>query len=284
MKNIKATFGRPAALCIRTGLAALALAAVFAWAATPGFAQGDDAVAREIMQKVNDRDDGDNSTAELEMILIDKNKKRRVRKLKTYGKDKGKDSYSLMFFLSPADVKNTGFLTYDYDESGRSDDQWLYLPALRKTKRIASDDKSGSFMGSDFNFSDMSRPDLEDFDFKLIKEIEIGGVKTWQIRSTPRSKDVAEETGYSRSILWVRQDNYMVIRSVRWVNKSRRRKFFQVKKLEKIDGIWVATELQMVTKEGRNTVHATILRQTKTKFNQNLSDSNFTVRKLEKGP
>ena len=61
-----------------------------------------------------------------------------------------------MFFLSPADVKDTGFLTYDYDEEGRDDDQWLYLPALKKTKRIASGDKSGSFMGSDFTYADMT--------------------------------------------------------------------------------------------------------------------------------
>ena len=52
-------------------------------------------------------------------------------------------------------MKNTGFLTYDYDASGKDDDQWLYLPALGKTKRIASSDQSGAFMGSDFNYSDL---------------------------------------------------------------------------------------------------------------------------------
>ena len=105
------------------------------------------------MEKVNARDVGERSISEMEMILIDKKGNKRVRKLKTYGLEQGKDSKSLMFFISPADVKNTGFLTYDYDESGKDDDQWLYLPALRKTKRIASGDKSGSFMGSDLNLS-----------------------------------------------------------------------------------------------------------------------------------
>ena len=102
---------------------------------------------REIMEKVNARDVGDSSSGEMEMILIDKKGKKRIRKLKTFGGKKGKDSLSLMFFISPADVKNTGFLTYDYKKSGKDDDQWLYLPALRKTKRIAAGDKSGSFMG-----------------------------------------------------------------------------------------------------------------------------------------
>ncbi len=244
----------------------------------------DDPKARAIMEQVNARDDGDNSVADLEMTLIDKRKNKRSRKLRSYRKDQGKDTLSLMFFLSPADVKNTGFLTYDYDESGKDDDQWLYLPALRKTKRIASDDKSGSFMGSDFNFSDMTERDLNDYDFTLMKEVDVKGVKTWQIKSVPRSKEIAEETGYSKSIIWVRQDVKMVIRGVSWVNKSRRLKYFEVKKLEKIDGIWVNTEFQMKTKEGKRTVHATVLRQLNTKFNQNLGKSMFTVRQLEKGP
>ena len=89
---------------------------------------------REIMEKVNARDVGDSSSGEMEMILIDKKGKMRIRKLKTFGGKKGKDTLSLMFFISPADVKNTGFLTYDYKKSGKDDDQWLYLPALRNNK------------------------------------------------------------------------------------------------------------------------------------------------------
>ncbi len=260
-------------------LALLALAMIAAPAAW-----ADDPKAREIMQKVNDRDDGDNQTSDMEMILIDRRKNKRVRKIRSFNKDKGKDTLSIMFFLSPADGKNTGFLTYDYDESGKDDDQWLYLPALRKTKRIASSDKSGSFMGSDFNYSDMTDRDLEDYDFTLMKETKVNGKMTWQIQSVPRSKDVAEETGYKKSILWVRQDNYVVIRSISWVNKSRKLKYFQVKKLERIDGIWVATELQTVTKEGKKTTHSTIIRISNVKFNQPLKQSRFTVRQLEKGP
>ena len=137
----------------------------------------DDPKARRIMQKVEDRDDGDNSTSDMEMILIDKNKKKRIRKIKVYTKDKGKDTLRLMFFQYPADVKDTGFLTYDYDNPDKDDDQWLYLPALRKTKRIASSDKSGSFMGSDLNYSDMTKRNLEDYDFTLMKEMEVRGKK-----------------------------------------------------------------------------------------------------------
>ena len=268
--------GRPVLLAVAVLLLALS--------AVSGAAHAEDAKAREIMQKVNDRDEGDNQTSDMEMILIDKRKNQRIRRLKSFRKDRGKDTLSLLFFLSPADVKNTGFLTYDYDASGKDDDQWLYLPALGKTKRIASSDKSGSFMGSDFNYSDLTEPDLEDYDYKLLKQSEkVKGVDTWRIQSTPRRPEVADKTGYSKSVLWVRKDNFMVIRSVRWVYKSSRRKFFQVKKLEKIDGIWVATEMQTVTKQGKRTVHSTILRFKNVKFNQNLKDRMFTTRRLEKG-
>lgn len=271
-------------------MAAMAAAAMTAMAvlvvglASPALAGKDDPKAREIMRKVNDRDDGDNQTSDMEMVLIDRKKNKRVRKIRAFNKDKGKDSLALSFFLSPADVKNTGFLTYDYDASGKDDDQWLYLPALRKTKRIASDDKSGSFMGSDFNYSDMTEPDLEDYDYTLMKEVKVGGHMTWQIQSVPRSKAIAEETGYKKSILWVRQDIYMTVRGIRWVNKSNKLKYLQFKKIKKIEGIWVATQLQAVTKEGKHTSHASIVNISNIKFNQPLKESFFTVRQLEKGP
>lgn len=250
----------------------------------PATAAGkDDPKARAIMKNVVDRDDGDNQISQMEMILIDKKGKRRKRGMKIYNKDEGENTQSLIFFLNPADVKGTGFLTYDYAVPGKDDDQWLYLPALRKTKRIASSDKSGSFMGSDFNYSDMSEPDLEDYDFTLMKEADVGGSKTWQIQSVPRSKQVAEESGYAKTVVWVRQDNHVIIRALRWIHKSRRMKYMQVSKLEQIDGIWVATESKMVTKDGKRTEHTTILRNHDTRFNQGLTNNLFTVRQLEKG-
>ena len=117
----------------------------------PQDGRADDAKARDIMQKVEARNDGDHMTSQLEMILIDKNKKERIRKIKSFTKDKGKDTHRLMFFIHPPEVKNTGFLTYDYEDPEKDDDQWLYLPELRKTKRIAASDNSASFMGSDLN-------------------------------------------------------------------------------------------------------------------------------------
>ena len=239
---------------------------------------------REIMEKVNARDTGDRSITEMEMILIDKKGNKRVRKLKTFGLEKGKDSLSLMFFLSPADVRNTGFLTFDYDESGKDDDQWLFLPALRKTKRIAAGDKSGSFMGSDLNYSDMTSPDLNLYEYTLMKETEVKGQKVWQIKAVPKTKAEAEKSGYSKSVVFIRQDNYVMIRGVRWVHKKKRNKYLDVRKLEKIDGIWVSTELHVTTKSGKKTLHKTILKQKNVYFNQDeVNEDLFSIRRLEKG-
>lgn len=239
--------------------------------------------AREIMEAVNDRDDGDNAMMRMEMRLIDKRGKERVRQLKKWSQDRGDDSYSLLFFLSPSDVKDTGFLTYDYDESGKDDDQWLYLPALRKTKRIANDDKSGSFMGSDFNYSDMTDPDLDDYEFTLMKETEVKGHPVWQIKSVPKSKETIKETGYRQSVVFVRKDNHVVVRAVRWLEKKGKLRYLDIKKLEQIDGIWTPMETTMTTKQGKRTHHKTVIRYSSVKYGQDLGQGMFTVRRLEKG-
>jgi hypothetical protein len=244
----------------------------------------DDPKARAIMQRVDDRDDGDNQISNMQMILIDKRGNQRVRELLSFSKDKGEDTHSMMFFLSPADVEDTGFLTYDYDDPERDDDQWLYLPALKKTKRIASSDKSGSFMGSDFSYADMTERPLEKYEYELLQETEVDGHPVWVIQSTPIDEDEIDETGYTKSIQFVRKDNDVVIRAKTWVKKGKRNKYMEVQELEQIDGIWVPTVMTMTTKKGTQTLHKTILRTSNVKFNQDLDFDSFTVRGLETGP
>ena len=248
-----------------------------------GFA-ADEPKAREIMTRVDDRDDGDNQTSKLQMVLIDKRGNERVRELRSFSKDKEEDTYAMMFFESPADVEDTGFLTYDYDAADRDDDQWLYLPALKKTKRIASSDKSGSFMGSDFSYADMTDRPLENYEYKLLKEGEVDGHPVWIIESTPVDEDEIVEIGYTRSIQFVRKDNDVVIRAKIWVKKGHRNKYMDVQELKQIEGIWVPTVMTMTTKKGEETLHKTILRISDVKFNQDLSFDSFTVRGLETGP
>nr|WP_275856036.1 outer membrane lipoprotein-sorting protein [Sulfurimonas sp. MAG313] len=236
----------------------------------------------EIVDKVDKRDLGDNSIGTTQMVLIDKNNKQRVRTLKTYSKYFGEDIYNAIFFLSPSDIKYTAFLTYDYDDASKDDDQWLYLPALKLSKRIASSDKSASFMGSDFSYSDMTSRNPEDYTYKIAKESKVGKNKVWIIESIPKEQKMVDETGYTKSYLFVRQDNFVVVRALHYLVDGKK-KYMDVKELKFIDGIWVATKIEMKTKKQKQTLHTTVLKLSDVQFNQKLDDSFFTVRQIEKG-
>jgi len=242
----------------------------------------DDAKARGIMEKVEARNDGKSLIQDMQMVLIDKKGRKRTRVMKSLSKDFGKDERRVMFFKTPADVKNTGFLTYDYASANKDDEQWLYLPALKKVKRIPSSDKSSSFMGSDFSYHDMVKMNPKNYKFKMLKETKVRGKAAWMIESTPKNSKVRKESGYTKSIDIVRKDNYVVVRSIGFM-KGGKKKYMDVSRLHKQSGIWVTDEMSMTTKKGKKMLHKTILKFSNTKINKSISDSEFTTRRLEKG-
>ena len=219
----------------------------------------------------------------LQMVLVSPRGGRTERSLRIQQVETQDDGDKvLVVFDLPASIRGTALLSYAHLQA--VDDQWLFLPALKKTKRIASKDKNGSFMGSDLNYSDMTSPDLDLYDYTLMKETEVRGEKVWQIKSVPKNKDEAKKTGYSKSVVFIRQDNFVMVRGVRWVYKKKRNKYLDVRKLEKIDGIWVSTEMHVTTKSGKKTLHKTIMKQKNIHFNQDKVNENlFTIRRLEKG-
>jgi outer membrane lipoprotein-sorting protein len=243
---------------------------------------GADDKARAIAQAVYDRDDGKTIIQDMKMVLIDKNNNQRVRSIKTFDKDFGKDSYRIMFFKTPADVKDTSFLTYDYDDPRKDDDQWLYLPALKKVKRIPTSDKSSSFMGSDFSYYDMTKRSVDDYTYKILKHIPVRGHDTTMMESIPVNDDVIEESGYVKTIGLVREDIDMVVRSIGFL-KNGERKYLDVTKMHKQDGIWVIDEMVMTTKQGKMTLHQTVLQFSNIEVNKPIDDDVFTTRRLEKG-
>ena len=234
------------------------------------------------MEAVDQRYDGDDRTANITMVLVDKNNNQRIRQLRIFTRDDGPDTWSVMFFLSPVDVRDTGFLSHDIDNTN-DDDQWLYLPALHKVKRIASDDKTASFMGSDLSYADMTDRELDLYDFTILKEIEVREKPCWVIQSIPRSPQVIKDFGYTKSILFVRKDCHVVVRSIHFVKEGNKLKYLDIPKLKKIDGIWTALELRVTTKKGNKTLHRTILQYKDIIYNQGLPDNIFTTRQLEKG-
>lgn len=249
----------------------------------PVQAQAQTLTAREIVERADARDDGDNITVDSEMILIDKNGHQRKRLLKSFIMDKGDDTWRAQFFVEPADVRDTAFLTYDYYSGEKDDDQWIYLPELHKTKRIASSDKSSAFMGSDFSYADMNRRVLDEWSYKLLKESTVDGHKVWLVETTPINKVVEERYGYTKSVLFIRQDIFFPVRAVHWVKAGKKIKYMEVKKLEQVDGIWVAVETHMKSTKSKKTTHRTILRWQNVKMNQAIDEDMFTIRRIEKG-
>jgi hypothetical protein len=235
------------------------------------------------MQAVHDREKGNNQSADVRMTLIDRNKNRLVRQIRMFRTKSGKGMQTIMFVRAPAELKNTGLLTYDYDDAGKADEQWFYMPGERKAGRIDGSDRSGSFLDSDFNYSDMTRPALNAFRFRLMKEPMVNGQPTWQIQALPRTPEVADETGYSKSVRWVRKDNFVVVRAIHWFNKNRRLKYMQVVNLDLIEDVWVPSEIQMSTREGRDIVHSTVLQFANVRFNEKFKRRLFTTRSLRRG-
>lgn len=248
-------------------------------------AQAEPLTARSIMEKVDTRYTGDSSLASAQMILIDKNKRERVRDLRLYTLELPAETKTLATFLSPTDVAGTAYLNYDYD--AKDDDSWLYLPALKQVRRVAAGDKSGSFMGSDFTYSDMNGINIDWYNFRILKDSEmVDGVDTWLIESTPKPEHVnavAEETGYDKSHLWIRKDNFVQIQAQIWVTRGKRVKYFSAGELELIDNIWTAKRLQMITTRNGKQEHASVFQVSQVLYNQSNDESLFTTQAMERG-
>lgn len=235
---------------------------------------------RDIAQKVKDRPDGDTRQSELVMKLINKRGAVRERKLISYSIDVGKgkkDRKSIMFFQYPGDVKGTGFLTWDYDEQSKDDDKWLYLSAMKKTRRISgSSAKQDYFMGSDFTYDDMGSRNVDEDTHKLLGEETIGGYKCWKLESTPKDKrDV-----YSKKIALIRQDCLIPITVEYYDKMGKLHRRLEMQDIAKVEGFWVAQKMHMTNVQ---TEHQTILEIKNPKFNIHIQEANFTITTLEKG-
>ncbi len=232
---------------------------------------------RDIMNKVKNRADGDTRYATIEMTLIQKSGHKRVRKLESWAMDVGKDTKKIMFFTYPGDVKGTGFLTWDYDNVNKVDDKWLYLPAMKKTRRISGkSSKTDYFMGSDFTYDDMSVRSVDEEKHSLLREEVLGGHKCWVVQSVPNDKGEI----YTRRVTWIRQDCLMAMKAEYYdkLNKLHRR--LTISNIKKVQGFWTMHLMQM---ENVQTGHKTVIRMSNQRFNVKVSPNLFTVSKLEKG-
>ena len=232
---------------------------------------------RDIMQKVRNRADGDTRSATIEMTLIQKSGHKRVRKLKSWAMDVGNDTKKIMFFTYPGDVKGTGFLTWDYDNTSKVDDKWLYLPAMKKTRRISGkSSKTDYFMGSDFTYNDMSTRSVDEEKHTLLHEEMLGAHKCWVVESVPNDRDEI----YARRVTWIRQDCLIAVKAEYYDKLNKLHRKLNISNIEKVQGFWTMHLMQM---ENVQTGHKTIIRMDNQKFNVKVSPNLFTVSQLEKG-
>ncbi len=230
---------------------------------------------REIVDKAYNIPTGDDQTSVLTMTLTNKSGQTRVRKIQQFTKDLGDTEKSIMFFMTPADVKNTSFMNWSYD-SDKADDQWIYLPALKKVKRISSDSKSDYFMGSDFTYDDLGDRKLDADDHKLLREETVDGVECYVVESVSKDEDYM----YSKTVTWIRKENFIGLKKEFYDEDEELLKTLSIKKLEEIDGIWVITHSEM---ENVQKNHKTIMELNDIKINTGVPASKFSERMMTRG-
>lgn len=237
----------------------------------------------DIMTEVDAQQDPPVMAADMTMTLIDRNNNQRVRSLRSLSKSFDDADRQRLFFLEPSDVRGTGFLVVDYHDPDQDDDQWLFLPSLNKSKRIASSDQSGSFMGSDLSYADMSSRNLEDWTYELVREDQVGDTAVWLVRATAANDEVVSQTGYTESLLYVQQSNHRVIRAIHTQTGANKRKLLNIPDWEQRDGYWIPKVMQVVSQEGGQTVHRTQLSFNNIDLDVDAPDAEFSVQRLEQG-
>ncbi len=230
----------------------------------------------KIIENVYDRPTGQDQEGDLTMSLINSRGDERVREIKQYLKDFGDMEKKIMFFVSPADVRNTSFMSWSYDEAGKDDDQWIYLPALKKVKRISSDSKSDYFMGSDFTYDDLGDRHPSSDTHKLLREEEIDGENCYVVESIPKE----EEYMYSKTITWIVKDKWIGKKKEFYDEDDDLLKTLTLKKSEKIKDYIVITisEMHNVQKD-----HTTKMELANVKVDTGISDNKFTERMMKRG-
>lgn len=215
------------------------------------------------------------SSNTLTMTLTNRNGQKTTRQMHGYFMEvEGDGDKSMTIFDTPADVKGTASMTYTHKTG--DDDQWLYLPAISRVKRISSSNKSGPFMGSEFAFEDLSSQEVEKYTYKFIAEETINGEVCYKVERYP----VSTTSGYKRNIVWFNKTNYRpekiefydrknsLLKTLTYANY----KAYQTK-------YWRASTMKMVNHQNGK---ETVLKFTGIKFGTNLTDEDFSQNALKR--
>lgn len=180
----------------------------------------------------------------------------------------------LTIFDTPKDVKGTAFLNFSHVD--KSDDQWLYLPALKRVKRISSRNKSGPFMGSEFAYEDLSSFEIEKYSFKFLAEETLNGVDCYKVEQIPTDKN----SGYTRQVAWLDKEHFRGQKVDFYDRKKSLLKTltFSDYKLY-LDKYWRPMQMNMVNHQ---TQKSTELKTVSLDFKTGLKDSDFNKATLKR--
>jgi outer membrane lipoprotein-sorting protein len=231
-------------------------------------------VPRQIVDETQRRSTSQSERYEGTLQVVD-SKNRTTEKRWTYERTGSHgDSKALLRFTAPAEVKGVALLIINHPD--RSSDQWMWTPAINRERKIALQDRSTRFFGTDFSFEDLEERDTNQFDFKLLGEEPMDSVPCWKVQATPRESKVSQ---YSRSDIWVRKDNFAIAQIENYASDQLVRRI-HYSDIRNDQNIWTAHQIDMLDLK-RNS--HTILKIERLQYNVPMRDDLFTVEGLRHG-
>jgi len=221
------------------------------------------------------------STQDAAFRLINSQGQERVRE--TTGQTKllpgTTDNRRIVVFTAPADIRGTKTLLIEH--SGGDDDIWIYLPAMKKVRRLVANNKKHSFVGTDFSYGDVIGYRVEDWNQTLLREEPLNAVACWVIQSTPRSAEVADISGYTKRISWIDKRSYIAVRTEIYDKEGAYVKRLTQEDIREIDPQNHKWQAMRLTAENAQTGHRTIIELKNFKANIGVGDAEFTPSYLE---
>lgn len=236
---------------------------------------------RTIVQKNDQQQKSQDEYTEMTMTLISKTGKKRIRKVVQYQQtDNRGDKKILIRFLSPPDIKGTGLLTLEHHN--REDEQWLYLPALRRVRRISAAEKSDNFVGTDFTYQDLKSEDMDQYHYRLTGEESIDSIPCYVVEAIPSTKSERKKSAYGKRIFWISKDHFVLVQVHFFDKKGKLFKILNASEIREIDKTnkWRAWHIEIKNLQNG---HRTILKYDHIKINRGVPSRFFSKRYLKRG-
>jgi outer membrane lipoprotein-sorting protein len=222
------------------------------------------------------------ATFDATFTLLTKQGAARVRKTVGGTRLQGKTLDQMRFtrFVAPADVN--GMSTLVVEHTGSDDDIWIYLPALKKVRRLVAENKKDSFLGTDFSYADVIGYPVADWSYSLLREENLDGQPCWVISGLPKNDGVKSSSGYSKRVDWIQKNNFVTVKSEFWDEAGQLLKsalFGDIRNIDPKAGKWQAMRLEA---QNVQTGHSTTIQFGEYKVDLNVDEKMFSTRYLEK--